>query len=169
MDESNKNYLDQQIDFPEKRLERRRKLLPWWVIAFIWIFLVFFALMPVAIIMGLLKYNFEISLLGLTTNEPFSLIGIFLVLLFLFKGVTAFALWTEKVWAVGLAKTDAIISAVICFSVMAYLLFVPQHSFSLRLELVAIFPYYYKMNQIQYDWENFESPESIDHIIPETL
>jgi hypothetical protein len=168
MPKNNINYLDPQLDFPKRRLERRRKLLPWWVIAFIWLFLCFFALMPVGIIMGLLKYTFEISLLGISTNQPISLIGIFLILLFSFKGVSAFALWTEKTWAVGLAKIDAIISIVVCFLVMAYVIFV-QHSFSVRLELIVLFLYYYKMNQIQYDWENFESPESIAQVIPETL
>jgi hypothetical protein len=169
MNENNINYPHPQIDFPKRRLERRRKLLPWWVIAFIWLFLAFFALMPFGIVMGLLNFKFEISLLGLSTNNPVSLIGLFLILLFSFKGITAFALWTEKTWAVGLAKIDAIISIVICFSVMAYALFVSHHSFSLRLELIAIFPYYYKMNQIQYDWENFEGPDTIGHMIPDTL
>lgn len=168
MDTNNLNSFDPQLDFPKKRLERRRKLLPWWITVFIWVFLLFFALMPVAFIMGLLKYNFEISLLGLTTNQPISIIGLFLILLFAFKGVTAFALWTEKNWAVDLAKIDAIISIVVCFLVMGYALFV-LHSFSLRLELIVLFLYYYKMNQIQYDWENFNSPESPFDVIPETL
>ncbi|HTD42188.1 MAG TPA: hypothetical protein VK671_16275 [Mucilaginibacter sp.] len=168
MDTNNLNHFDPQLDFPQKRLERRRKLLPWWVVAFIWLFLVFFAIMPVGVIMGLLKYNFEISLLGITTHQPISLIGMFLILLFSFKGVTALALWAEKAWAVGLAKVDAIISIAICFLVMAYALFV-QHSFSLRLELIVLFLYYYKMNQIQYDWENFDSPESTTEDAPEAL
>ncbi len=165
MSENRLNQLDPYLDFPVRRLAKRRKLLPWWVIAFIWLFLVSFSLMPIAVIMGLLKYNFQISLLGLTTNQPISLIGVSLILLFSFKGVVAFALWTEKVWAIGLAKIDAVISIVICFLVMAYSLFV-LHSFSLRLELIVLFLYYYKMNQVQYDWENFESPESTAPIAP---
>ncbi len=167
MDENQINYADTPIDFPEKRLERRRKLLPWWVIGFIWIFLLFFLAMPVAIAMGLLHYDFEISLLGLTTYQPISLVGAFLMLLFSFKGITAYALWTEKVWAVGLAKVDAIISIVICFLVMGYAIF--GHTFTVRLELIALFPYYIKMNNIQYEWENFGSPESTEQVLPETL
>ena len=168
MDTNNLNAFDPQLDFPKKRMERRRKLLPWWVIGFIWLFLVFFAIMPVAIIMGLLKYNFEISLLGLTTYQPISISGLSLILLFAFKGVVAFGLWTEKRWAVILAKIDAIVSIVVCFSAMAYAFFV-LHSFSLRLELIVLFLYYYKMNQIQHDWENFGSPESTDDLISETI
>jgi len=162
MDDNNVNYAEAQIDFPKTKFERRRKLLPWWVIGFIWLFLLFFAIMPIGIIMGLLKYPFTISLLGITTHQPISLTGLFLISLFAVKGVTAFALWTEKQWAVGLAKVDAIISIAICFLVMAYIIFA-QHGFSIRLELIAVFFYYYKMNQIQYDWENFESPEVVSN------
>lgn len=168
MDKNNTNNLDPQLDFPQKRLERRRKLLPWWIIAFLWLFLAFFALMPVCLIMGLLKYNFEISLLGLTTHQPISLIGMSLMLLFSFKGIVAFALWTEKTWAVGMAKIDAIVSVVVCVLVMIYSIVV-QHSFSFRLELVVIGLYYYKMNHIQYNWENFGTPEIIADLPPEVL
>jgi len=159
MEESNANY--EFTDFPLPKLKRRRSLLPWWIVAFIWLFLVFFALIPVGIIMGLLHYNFQISLLGLSTNQPISLIGLFLILLFTLKGITAFGLWTEKDWGVGLAKIDAIISIVICFLVMAYPLFAANYMFSLRLELIPLFPYYWKMNKIQYDWENFGEQTSI--------
>jgi len=160
MDQNNQTQFDPQLDFPQKRLERRRKLLPWWIMLFIWLFLIFSLAIPVGLVMGLLKCNFQISLLGLTTYQPISLVGGFLMLLFLFKAITAFSLWTEKKWAVGLAKVDAVISIVICFLVMIYSFFV-LHSFSLRLELIVLFLYYYKMNQIQYDWENFGSEEPV--------
>jgi len=164
MNENNVSIAHRSIDFPTKGLERRRKLLPWWVIAFTWLFLLFFALMPVAVIMGLLKYKFVMSLLGLSTNEPFSLIGLAVMALFGLKGVTAFALWTEKKWAVGLAKIDAILSIAVCLAVMAYAIFA-LHSFSIRLELIVLALYFYKMNQIQHDWENFDSPQSIPEVI----
>jgi hypothetical protein len=164
MNEDNVNVADRQIDFPTRRLERRRKLLPWWVIVFLWLFLLFFSLMPVAIVMGLLKYNFQISLLGLTTNEPFSLTGISLMALFSLKGVTAFALWTEKTWAVRLSKIDAIISIAVCLSVMGYAIFALR-SFSIRLELIVLAFYIYKMSQIQHGWENFDIQQSIAEAI----
>ncbi len=169
MNDDNINIADRHIDFPIRKPEgRRRKLLPWWVIGFLWIFLVFFLLMPVAVVMGLLKYNFQMSLLGLTTNEPFSFIGIGVISLFSLKGITAFALWTEKKWAIGLSKIDAIISMAVCLGVMAYVIIV-LHSFSLRLELIVLGFYYYKMNQIQHDWENYGSSEPIAEVIPEAL
>ena len=135
-------------------------MLPWWVIGFTWIFLVFGALMPVAVVFGLLRRTFPVSLLGLSADDPFSLIGIFIILLFAFKGVTAFALWTEKTWAIDLAKIDAITSTVICCGVIVYSLIGP-HSFSIRLELIATIPYYIKMNNIEYDWKNFDEQEVV--------
>jgi glucan phosphoethanolaminetransferase (alkaline phosphatase superfamily) len=153
MNENELNFQPLGVDLP--KFKRRRNMLPWWVIGSIWLFLVFSAVMPVAIVFGLLGYNFEISLLGLTTHDPFSIAGIVLMLLFAFKGIIAFGLWTEKKWAVGVAKIDAIISIVICCSVMAYSMFA-LHQFSLRLELIVLVPYFYKMNSIQYDWLYFD-------------
>jgi hypothetical protein len=152
MDQTPPEYQD--IEFPLPKIQRRRKLLPWWVLAFMWIFMVFAAIVPVGFILGLLGYDFNVSLLGLSTNNPLSLIGAVVMLLFLFKGITGLALWTERVWAVRVAKIDAIISTVICVGVMVYAL-LGHSSFSIRLELVAIIPYYFKMTRIQYDWENF--------------
>jgi hypothetical protein len=153
MDENGMDFMPLGADQP--KYKRRRSMLPWWVIGFIWLFLVFFALIPLGIIFGILGHNFEISLLGLTTYNPFSLTGILLMLIFSFKGIIAFGLWTEKKWAVGAAKIDAIISIVVCCLAMAYSMFA-LHQFSLRLELIVIVPYFYKMNSIQYDWLYFD-------------
>jgi len=158
MDEHKITYDFADVSLP-KKYKRRRNLLPWWIIGCIWIFLLTFAVMPIAIVLGVLKFDFELSLLGLTTHEPVSLIGLIVVLIFLLKGITAFALWTEKRWAVSLAKIDAIISIVICCCVMAYGMFTGM--FTLRLELAALFPYYYKMSKIQYDWEYFDDEDFV--------
>jgi hypothetical protein len=154
MEPENIDYLNTAIEFP-KRLGRRRNLLPVWIKIFVWMFLLFGALVPFGVLLGLLKFNFQLSLLGIATNNPISKAGLFLIVLFSLKGVTAFGLWTEKKWAVALAKIDAIISIVICVGVMIYPLFSPLSSFNLRLELIAIIPYLIKMNGIQKEWESF--------------
>jgi hypothetical protein len=139
-------------------VQRRRKLLPWWVLVFLWMFLLFAAFTPVMLILGLMGKHFDMELLGIRTTDPISIIGIALMLLFAFKGIVAYALWTEKVWAVGIAKIDAIISIAICCLTIGASIFWPgSHGFSLRLELVVLIPYYYKMNQIEYAWTNFGS------------
>ncbi len=161
--DNNTDFINTEISFPNKS-GRRRDLLPVWIKIFLWMFLVFFALMPVAIIAGLLQFNFQISLLGLSTYQPVSIIGLCLIALFAFKGIVALGLWQEKKWAVGMAKIDAVVSALICLGVMAYEIFGHTQSFSLRLELIAIVPYYYKMNQIEYDWVNFGHEEVIPEV-----
>jgi hypothetical protein len=108
MDQPNTEFAPLEPFVPQ--LARRRSLLPWWIIGFTWLFFVFAALVPVIVIMGLLGKNFEISLLGITTYEPLSPAGIGLIVLFAYKGLVSFALWTEKIWAVDVARIDAIIS-----------------------------------------------------------
>jgi len=157
MDENQISYDDLPAIKPG--IKRRRNLLPWWIIACIWLFLIFLAVVPVGVVFGLLNFDFQISLLGLSTNDPFSAIGLFLIALFIFKGITAFGLWTEKVWAVDVAKIDAIISIVICCLTMGYSLFA-LHTFTIRLELILITLYYLKMNNIEYDWKNFDYPST---------
>ena len=164
------NPMDQNTDYQDPllstpKLQRRRKLLPWWVMAFTWLFIVTSAIIPIGIIIGLLGYDFSLSLLGLSTTQPFSLIGAVVMLLFLIKGITGLALWTEKTWAVRLAKVDAVISIAICLGVMAYAIFENQ-SFSFRLELIVLFFYYFKMTKVQYDWENFDEEEPIVQDVP---
>jgi hypothetical protein len=156
------NEINYQPNFTLSKFKRRRDLLPWWVIASIWMFLVFSAAVPVAIVFGLLRYNFNISILGLETNDPFSITGLFLMLLFTLKGITAFGLWTEKKWAVGLGKIDAAISIAVCCLVMAAPFVGLGHIFTIRLELIIVIPYFYKMNSIQFDWLYFDDQTGIN-------
>ncbi|HEX4374472.1 MAG TPA: hypothetical protein VHZ50_14320 [Puia sp.] len=141
---------------PLIKLKRRRSLLPWWIIGFTWLFILFLAIIPVGVVFGLLKHDFNVSLLGFQTDDPFSVIGLCLILLFILKGIVALGLWTEKKWAVGLAKIDAIISIVVCCLSMVGPLLGLGHAFTIRLELIVLVPYFYKMNSIQYDWLYFD-------------
>jgi len=149
-----------QTLIPVNNISRRRKLLPWWVIGFTWMFLLFGAIVPVAIVLGILGFEFQLSALGLATTEPLSLTGLAVTLIFAFKGFIAYGLWTEKEWAVRWAKMDAIVSVVICCATtLNSVLMAGVVTF--RLEFILIIPFYIKMNNIQYDWENFEKPEDL--------
>lgn len=136
--------------------KKRKELLPLWIKIFTWIFLAFGLIAPVGLIFGLLGYSFQISLYGLQTDEPLSLIGICLIILFLLKGIIAFGLLREKDWAVTSAITDAIAGIAICIFVMIYPAIMPTTgvSMNLRLELVALIPYLLKMKKIKPEWEN---------------
>jgi len=100
----------------------RRDLLPMWIKVFVWIFLIFGALVPVALILGVAGVNFSLSLYGLETIDSLSLIGVSIMCLFIFKGIVAFGLWTEKEWAVSLAIADASIGIILCILAMAGIL-----------------------------------------------
>lgn len=137
------------------KYKRRRQLLPWWIKAFVWIFLVFGAIVPVGIIAAILGYKFQIALYGLETNEPLSLIGLLLIILFLLKGIVAYGLWTEKDWAINLGLIDAIVGIVICVFMMIVYPFVdaiPGFTLNFRLELILLIPYIIKLKKINNDW-----------------
>ena len=63
----------------------RRKLFPWWIKFFIWMFMIFGLIVPVAIILGVLGMSAELSLYGIETSQPLSLTGVFLMNLFIFS------------------------------------------------------------------------------------
>lgn len=147
----NENILDvQQLETADLR---RRDLLPIWIKIFVWIFLFFGAIVPIVVIFGIFGMKLNLSLYGLDTIEPISLLGMFITLLFALKAVVAFGLWTEKKWAVNWAIIDAIIGIIVCVLVMGILPFVGTGlSFSLRLELIALIPYLIKMIKINPEW-----------------
>jgi hypothetical protein len=131
---------------------KRSKLIPVWIKVFSWIFIVFGALAPIGFIFGLLGYNMDLSLYGLETNVPLSILGVSVMMLFLFKGVTAFGLLKEKDWAINLAIADAVVGMSICVLFMIYKILYFS-SISLRLELALLIPYFLKIRSIKNQWE----------------
>jgi hypothetical protein len=136
--------------------ERRRTLLPIWVKIFLWIFMIFGAVAPIGLILGIFGMSFDLSLYGLETTNPLSLVGLIIIALFAIKGAVSFGLWTEKDWAIKLAIIDSILGIAICVLVMIVLPFLYNNGFklTLRLELVALIPYLLKMQTIKSDWES---------------
>ncbi len=142
---------DQLIETPNLR---RRALLPTWIKVFIWIFFLFGAIAPIALVMGVLGSSFLISFYGYETNAPLSVLGLFLIAVFAFKGAVSYGLWTEKDWGVNAARIDGLLGIIIC--VIGMLTEIAQFSsasnFSLRLELIPLIFYYLKMTQISDEW-----------------
>ena len=140
-----------------KKYHRRRDLLPIWIKVFIWIFMIFGAIAPIGLVLGLFGINIQLAFLGLETNDPLSITGAIIILMFLTKGIIALGLWTEKTWAINIAKIEAIISSVICVFIMVGLRFISDnHSFNIRFELILLVLYYNKLSKIEYDWEAFD-------------
>ncbi len=132
---------------------RRRKLLPWWIKVFCWIFMVMGGAAILGIPLALTGSRLNLAIFGLETNEPASAIGMFILGVMIFKGFSAFALWTEKNYAVILGKIDAVFGIIICLFVMFVLPgLINKPGFSFRLELALLIPYFIRLNKIQKSW-----------------
>lgn len=149
----NENILDQEQ--LEQANLKRRDLLPTWIKVFVWIFLLFSVLMPIALVLGIMGFNFSLALYGLETTAPLSLVGLLIMVLFGIKGATAFGLWTEKEWGVRLAVIDAIIGIVLCgflSFIYPFIDGIQESGFSFKLELLILIPYLVKMLDIREEW-----------------
>ncbi|MGE8535084.1 MAG: hypothetical protein ACN6OJ_10925 [Chryseobacterium sp.] len=142
-------------EFDNNGLTRRRNLLPVWIKIFLWIFLIGGAVSAILLIAGSLLTHVSLSIYGINANHPYSMTGLLISFLFLFKGIVAYGLWFEQKWAVQAAIVDAIIGIAICLIMMAIIPFtVPTISFTLRLELIPLYFYLMKMQNIKKTWES---------------
>ncbi|QXU50427.1 hypothetical protein KYG33_05120 [Chryseobacterium sp. D764] len=142
-------------EFDNNGLTRRRNLLPVWIKIFLWIFLIGGAVSAILLIAGSLLTHVSLSIYGINANHPYSMTGLLISFLFLFKGIVAYGLWFEQKWAVQTAIVDAIIGIAVCLIMMAIIPFtVPTISFTLRLELIPLYFYLMKMQNIKKTWES---------------
>jgi hypothetical protein len=132
---------------------RRRKLIPVWIKIFIWIFIVFTCFIPPTLLMSLMGYHPLLALYGLETTDTFYITWWVICSLFLFKGITGFALWSEKSYAIKLGIVDAVIGILICCTVMFAPVFNGRLVSNYRLELVALIPYLIWLLKVKEQWE----------------
>lgn len=145
--------LNSEFDQFEKKEVNRRALLPAWIKVFCWLFMIGGIVGVLAFFMGVFGYQSNLSFYGFETKEPLSLIGSFIIAIMSFKAFAAFSLWFEKDNAILLGKIDAISGIIICvISMIAIPMFTDSSSISLRLELVLLIPYYYKLDAIKNAW-----------------
>jgi uncharacterized BrkB/YihY/UPF0761 family membrane protein len=134
--------------------KRRRKLLPWWIKVFCWIFMIFGLLAFVCLLLGFTNIKPSLAFYGFETNEPFSVIGMLVITVGILKGITAFSLWFEKNFAIKLGKIDAIVGIIICVISMLILPYLNDgFNFQIRLELALLIPFLLKLNKIEKEWE----------------
>lgn len=142
-------------EFENTTLTRRRNLLPTWIKIFLWFFLIGGAIAAILLMAGSFLTHISLSLYGIKANHPYSMIGLLISSLFLYKGIVAYGLWFEQKWAVQAAIADAIIGIAICLIMMVIIPFTfPNISFTLRLELIPLYFYLVKMQKIKKTWEN---------------
>lgn len=130
---------------------RRRTLIPWWIRVFSWIFLAFLFFVPIALIVGIITHNFALSLYGLETFTPYSIIGIVLTALFFLKGIVAIGILRREDWAVKVGIVDAVLGICICIFVMCFPA-ITNSPYTIRLELFALIPYLIKLLKIREAW-----------------
>lgn len=132
----------------------RRKLLPWWMKFFCWLFMIFGVAAIVFLFLGLFGISENLYLYGFDTNKPLSVTGLIIIIVGAFKGLAAFSLWFEKDYAIILGTIDAIIGIIMCVIFMTVLpFFIQNFHHTIRLELLLLIPYLIKLNSIQPEWK----------------
>lgn len=131
----------------------RRQLLPWWMKFFCWFFMIFGVAAIGCLLLGLFGIPENLSLYGFESNQQFSLTGIIILVVAIFKGITAFSLWFEKNYAIILGTIDAITGIILCVVFMTVLpLAITNFHATIRLELILLIPYIIKLKKIQPEW-----------------
>ncbi|SHG22554.1 hypothetical protein [Flavobacterium defluvii] len=148
--------LQSQFEEFEKPAVIRRKLLPWWIKTFCWIFMIMGVCSIGAVIASAFLTNVSLSLYGFSSNTAYSGVGMFIIAVIIFKSFAAYSLWFEKSNAIIIAKIDAIIGIVICIASM-FMNTPDNGNLSLRLEILLLIPYFIKINKIEYEWDNLET------------
>lgn len=139
--------LDSDVLKPLK-MDSRRKLLPWWIKLFIWIFLIMGAFVPIIFLLGIFGVNVHISYYGMDAQGAFSYSGLLILALISLKGITAYGLWSGKYWALDLGIIDAVVGILICIYLMFTRMFSGNENgfiFTFRIELILLVPYLLKL------------------------
>jgi hypothetical protein len=150
--------LENQFEEFEKPSIIRRKLLPWWIKTFCWIFMLLGICAAGSLIGNLFTPNIDLSLYGFSSNSAYTGTGLFIIAIAAFKGFAAYSLWFEKPNAILIGKIDAVCGVVICIASMLILPFTTGDGhIQIRLEILLLIPYYTKLNKIEYEWDNLET------------
>lgn len=133
---------------------RRRSIIPTWIKIFIWIFMVLGAIATLGFILGIFGFTFTVSLYGYETQRALSPLGVFLTLLFVYKGFVAYSLWFEEDWAITAGLVDAIIGIAICIMSMMGISLISEYRapINIRLEIIFLIPYLVKLTKLKGRW-----------------
>lgn len=130
----------------------RRKLLPLWIKIFSWIFVVMGAMAVLCLFLAALEIPVSLVFFGLEANDGFSVTGLIIILMFLFKGLVALGLLGAQKWAVDLAIVDGFVGIAIC--VVTNVIMIYNGRVTIRLEIIMLAFYLWKMFKIRSDWKN---------------
>jgi hypothetical protein len=131
-------------------LKRRWFLLPWWIRAFAWLFLLAGVLTPFILIAGFFRIPIMLNLYGLSSTVPLSLVGLSLIALYMLKGLAAYGLWAEKDWGITVAFIDGLIGVVVC---IANIWGTADVRFYFRLDIIILLIYLIKLYRLREQWK----------------
>jgi uncharacterized membrane protein (DUF2068 family) len=153
--------------------KRRRELIPIWMKPFIFLFLIFGVLGIYGIGKNIMGLESNSTIYGLESNSVFSLLGVFLKAVMLFKAITSFGLWMEKDWAVKFGIIDAVFGIIVCIIVMVVLPFVEFkdgiNALNIRFEIFLLIPYLYQLLKIRKEWESLSGISLVDSNLKEDI
>ncbi|HKX87187.1 MAG TPA: hypothetical protein VJL37_10980 [Flavobacterium sp.] len=146
----------EEFEKPEITTKDRRKLLPWWIRFFCWVFMPLGVIAIATIPIGLFGFPTDLSIYGLSTTNSISLIGLGIIAVMTFKAYVAYLLFFGKDRAIELGKIDALIGILISIVTTVSQFIDNSPNFYIRIEIVFLILYFIKLNKIEYQWDNIE-------------
>lgn len=141
-------------------------MLPWWMQLFIWIFMILAASSIVVRIIDIAGIPFSFgsgtsTIYGMETSDRYTPLALFITAMLLFKGFTAWSMWTEKDWAINAGIIDAAVGILICM-VMMFIEPVfdntgEKNNINLRYELIFLIPYFLQCLKLKNIWANYNN------------
>ncbi|WP_298716482.1 hypothetical protein [Chitinophaga sp.] len=143
------SQLGEEFDIPSVT---RRQLLPLWIKIFSWIFVFVGLLSLLCLFLAALGVPVSLSVFGLETTDGLSPTGLIVISMFLLKAIVSIGLLGMQKWAVELALADAVLGIIVCLTTMVAGVW--DGNLTIRLELVLLGLYLWKMLKIRNDWKN---------------
>ena len=138
----------------------RKKMLPWWMKFFCYVFLLLGAFSVAGLFFSMFFFSLggmrsggtEVSLYGLRAINELSIMAIVIVSLYVFKAFVAYSLLAQKDWAVKAGMIDGGLGILLCFVTMLVL---PFFGFDFRFggELFFLIPYQARLWRMRPQWE----------------
>jgi hypothetical protein len=145
----------------------RKKLVPFWIKVFGWIFIVMGIAVPILpIVVQILGQPATYEIFGLRhVGSPFHPMALVISVIILSLSVSAYGLLFGKKWGLNACLATGYGGLIICIGTMIYSL-AALHVLTIRLELLAQIPYLLKLHKLRPLWNGNESSTSIESESP---
>lgn len=151
-----RNILDYNLSARNQKPERRRHLMPRWMIVFCWFFMLLAFPLVINLYLLLDSYIYvKPPIYGLDKVGFIPFVDFYGHFLLLFKAVVAFSLWTERRFAVSLAFVDAYAGLAVHATVYYVLPFFgegPSLTTGSIVEMAMLLPYLLILYQMKAQW-----------------